>query len=351
MKILKKLFSIALSITLCSIFIIASACNQKYDSISSINFNTEVYIVVDGKISTQTKNDIFTLLDGLEEEFSLAEENSFVSKLNNLSVNQPLAITERTKDILSKCKSFNNLTNKFNPAVLPLLDLWQLSSSTYKGKDGELIIPSESEIETKKENLDLNSLIINETTVCKNKDIKIDVGGVLKGYSADLIKEILIKNGHKKGYVNIGGSSLSFLTLDDGLQIRNPRNSSNNILFISKQDIINKSISTSGDYERYYVKDGVRYSHIIDPNTASPSQTKIASATIVCEDGCFADAITTALCCMTKEELIEFTKTNLQGFSVYAVYIDGETKEILTNKKQGENFTLLDSSYNIVNIV
>ena len=132
-----------------------------------------------------------------------------------------------------------------------------------------------------------------------------------------------------------------------------------NIIKITEK-LTDLSVSTSGDYERTYFYNGTTYSHIIDPSSGRPADTHIASATVITENGLKADALSTALCLFSHDpknsdnsELIDFIKNTLKtsdfkNSAFYVVYDDNNYKQIITNKKQGENFTLSDNDYQVV---
>jgi thiamine biosynthesis lipoprotein ApbE len=188
-------------------------------------------------------------------------------------------------------------------------------------------------------------------------DMQLDFGGIVKGFAADKIASILRENGHYAGYVNVGGSSMNLLKVNS-LGISHPRKDGK-IIDVNLFDLENLSVSTSGDYEKYHDYQGKRYSHIINPSTGYPTDTGICSATIICGDGAFADAITTALCLCshtenkTDSELILLVKKFIQEYptaAVFVVFNSGDGKEIITNKTEGEDFTLLDKDYSVVKI-
>ena len=207
--------------------------------------------------------------------------------------------------------------------------------------------------------LDYSSVSINGDKLQKsNADIQIDFGGMLKGYASQMIMDILLENGYSSGYVSLGTSSISLLSVEK-LSIRHPQDGKKLILELNCKEQQKTSVSTSGNYEKYYEYDGKIYSHIIDTSTGFPYDNKILSATILSKDSAFADAMTTALCLcehnvgQTDSPLINFMKKIIEydkDASIYVVYGDGQNKQIITNKKQGKDFALLDNSFSIVNI-
>ncbi|MBQ5590592.1 MAG: FAD:protein FMN transferase [Clostridia bacterium] len=163
------------------------------------------------------------------------------------------------------------------------------------------------DINKTKELIDFNNLLINDednTVYLKKKGCSIDVGAVAKGFVCEDIKEFLNSVGFKKGIINIGGNVL--IVGEKGekesfkVGIKNPFGSGNlyNVL------VNDKSVVTSGDYERFYEIDGKRYNHIINTNTLSPSSLN-KSVTIICNNSALADALSTALFIMDYTEGIK----------------------------------------------
>lgn len=323
-------------------------------------FNTGIHVEVTGKpLSNETQLEIKNTLYDLEQKFSV-RDGSFTKTLNDAQIGQIIPIDNDTVLLLNTSKQMYSLTDKrFNPAVYPLVKLWQFSPN-YPVEN--FILPNESDISSliKDKHLNLDNLVVDlqNYTVTKTSELELDFGGILKGFATERIYEILHQDGYDKGYVNIGGSSLKILS-SNTLAIRHPENLADNIIRVNTKNQINFSVSTSGTYERYYTIDGTTYNHIINPLTGKPSDTGIISATVIGADGAFGDAVTTALCLTSfnknnakNSELVEFINkilTQYQDASVFVVYNDEEDKLVITNK-ESESFTLLDDTYSIVKI-
>lgn len=339
-----------------------SACSNKGTALDLYYFNTAIHIeTYSTNISKSTLQELKDSFSQIDKTFDINNEDSFVQKFNSANANDKIATDIHVKAVIEDCLELYAFTNgKFNPTVYPLLALWQFTPE-YPVIDFSL--PSESQIlQLLGDNLKFDEISFDSQNnlIKPVGDMKIDLSGIVKGYATDLAYEILNKNGHTDGYVNVGGSSLKLLKVNS-LNVTHPRPTDNfsNILSINLKDSKNLSVSTSGDYQRYYVKDGVRYSHLIDPTTGSPSKTNVVSVTVIGANGALGDAITTAAC-LTPHDVTNVQNSQLATFlnkvvdelncSVFAVYDDGKDKQVLTNEKQNEVFTLLDDSYEIVNI-
>lgn len=302
------------------------------------------------EIAGETQN----FLNGLNAEFS-ATENSTVYAINTAAAGEKTAVSDRFSEIYADCIYMNEFTQgKFDVSVYPLTLIWQFAPNfpvaDFLPPDAAAISAAQKLVGKDKFALKGGELIKTETGA------KLDLGGALKGYAADKIADHLKSKGASGGYINCGNSSLYIISADT-LSVVHPRNDGN-ILKIT-ETLTDVAVATSGDYERTYFHNGETYSHIIDPESGLPAKTHIASATVVTKNGLKADALSTALCLFSHDpvnpengELVRFIKSALttsdfKDAAFYVVYDDGDYKQIITNKKQGENFTLLGSDYSV----
>ncbi len=357
MKILKKIVAV-----LCAFLLLnTSACKKQNDYFSFSGFNTQITVSVSEKaLGQKIKDDMRSLVRSLENEFDKDIENSFTKRFNLSEKNQPVIASDVALKILSVSKTAHTLSGgSFDPTVYPLVSLWGFAPYVYKPN---FIPPSEEEILSAKNlvGFDLVQINFEHNSVIKTLDnVKMDFGGIVKGYAVEALSKILVDNGYTKGYISVGSSSLKILSVEK-LSVRHPRKNAEVIYEINLKGQSGLSVSTSGDYEKFHLTtSGEKFCHIIDPRTGYPTNTGIASATIVGVEGALGDALTTALCLKEYSpndndcELMKFISKILENYpqsSIYVVYQKGEQKIIITNKKQGEDFTLLDSEYNVVNV-
>ncbi len=138
-----------------------------------------------------------------------------------------------------------------------------------------------------------------QTVYLKEDGAQIDLGGILKGYAADKASLVLQKNGISSGIVTVGGEVRAFGNKPDGtpwiVGIQNPRQKGPNDEVIATIALSNRSISTSGDYIKFFEKDGVRYHHILNPKTGYPAE-QCGSVTVIANDGVTADGFFENIC-------------------------------------------------------
>ena len=360
MKFFRQICSIILIIAM----ITAVGCKKQGSAVDMTYFKTSIHVQTHDKpLSQQTISNLNDLFLSLEEEFSFSKDNSLVNKINRASVNEKIALSERGLEVLSLATNYYNITDKkFNPAVYSLSELWQFAP-TFNSQN--FTIPNQEDIDKilSSNATDFSLISIDEdyNLTKTNADVKIDLGGILKGYATDLAVKILKADGHDSGYISVGGSSLNLLNVDE-LGIRHPRptNELQNVLTVNCKGLSDLPVSTSGDYERYHQVGYNRYSHIIDGKTGYPTDTGVISATVIGKvvdgySGAFGDAITTAICLCAhapsdqNSELVKFlNKLTAENpdLSVFVFVEQGDYKALLTNELD-ERFTLLDTTYKI----
>ena len=357
---MKKL-SLAILIIISALFSLSFyGCANNVQVYTTFAFGSSVRIEVHGKpISNELKEQMSFLLTSLENTYSVNVEGSVIS---NINANISTSLTDENKQIFKLCSEYYTLSNgKFNPAVYPLNRLWHFAKGTEVSKEN-FTPPTPTQINALLDSgvLDFSTIKIENNLLTKQRNnTMLDLGGMLKGYACDKLSSLLYSYGYEKGYVSLGSSSIHLLDVEK-LSIRHPQNGNAVILDLNGKSIKNQSVSTSGDYEKYYDYEGKRYSHIIDTTTGKPYDTGVISATMISDDGAFADAMTTALCLSNfstenkrENELVSLINSIIKkdsSASVYALYCKGENKVLITNKEQGKDFTLLDNNYEIVNI-
>ena len=294
----------------------------------------------------------------------ISDTQTVGSDINNFNYSNTGAVIEihrYTYEMLNIAHKMYEITQgAFNPAVYRLVDLWGFSSRTYrlngnlpydrKWDGGSYPLPDQKYIDAFLKLTDFSKVNVYEKDgkyyVEKNCPYVtvdgveytqwIDLGGIAKGYAADLSKEIITKYGYDKGYVNVGTSSFTFLKYTDDksweLGLQDPFNGWSSYAEVFVENVM---ISTSGQYNRRYTTDGVEYSHIIDGTTGRPAQTGIVTITTIGGSAAEDDCLTTALTVMGLDKAVEFingeyfAENKLETSLVYDG--GGEVKHMITN--------------------
>ncbi len=287
------------------------------------SMNTIIDISIYGPDKEKAMNSIIKeiyKINSLVNDFSDASD---VYKINKNAGIKPVVVNPITIDMIEKSVEIAKETNgAFNITVYPLSKIWGFKGGGYR-------IPSKKEIKEALKLVSYKDIEINpqnDTVFLKKAGEGIDLGGIAKGYTLDLIKKTLSCYSITSALINMGGNILTYKMPPHGkywkIGIKNPRGS-------GIAGVINikgtKFISTSGDYERYFIKDGIRYCHIMNPFTGYPSN-KITSITVISDKGYLGDALSTAFFVEGKTYALK----NAKKFHVSIIGFDRELKHFIS---------------------
>lgn len=246
--------------------------------------------------------------------FDIYYEHSGVNNIKTINDNagkSPVAVDKEMLDFLEYCKELYALTGgKTNIMLGSVLSIWHDCREKATADSGTLspdLLPSTAELTEANKHTSIDLLIIDReasTAYISDEKASIDVGAIAKGYAVDRVAERLIREGADSVVLNIGGNIRTIGLKPDGNKwtsgITNPnKNSENSLIF--KLKISSTSIVTSGDYERFFYSDNVKYHHIIDPATLVPARY-FSAISVITESSALGDALSTALFCMSYED-------------------------------------------------
>lgn len=204
--------------------------------------------------------------------------------------------------------------------IRPLADVWNI-----EGADSESFeVPDSRDIDLALQNTGYEVIDIGDNTITINKpDILLDFGAVGKGYALDVARSYIKDKDLDGAVISVGGSVLVYGSKGDGtdwhIGVRNPKGDQGDMIgYIIVKDQADVCISTSGDYEKYFLVDGIRYHHILDRTTGYPADSGLASVTVVCENGLYSDALSTACFVLGYEKSLDL----LEKYNAEAVFID-----------------------------
>ncbi len=217
---------------------------------------------------------------------------SELSSVNAAAGTHPVQVGTENMEVLKASLRMATLTEGgFNIAVGPAVAAWDVS------QEGR--IPSLEELDSVRPLISLSQIDLDETAgtvFLKRVGMKIDVGGIGKGFAADLAVEVMKLSGATAGVVALSGDIKTFGRMPDQEQfvfgIQHPRKEQGQIL--GRIALENEAVSTAGDYQRFIMKDGIRYHHILDPTTLQPARG-CQSVTVIAHDGVMADGFDTGI--------------------------------------------------------
>ncbi|MDE5670442.1 MAG: FAD:protein FMN transferase [Eubacterium sp.] len=269
----------------------------------------------------------------LEEYYQLYDiYNSYDGVVNLNTVNEtakdkPVEVDSRIIDLLEYGKDVYELSGgKTNICFGTVLSIWHDYRTNGINNPDEATLPDRTALEEAAEHTDINSLVIDKeksTVYFSDPELQLDVGAVAKGYAVQEVCKWASENLWSSGAISIGGNVYTFGHKDDGKSLWNIEIESPNSEYMDRVALVqitDLSVVTSGDYQRYYVVDGKKYCHVINPDTLMPSEY-VASVSVICNNSALGDAFSTTLFNMSIEDgkkLVEATD------GVEAVWIDKE---------------------------
>lgn len=248
---------------------------------------------------------------------------SNLKDINDAAGVAPVKVDRKIIDLLLDCKTYYELTGgKVNVAMGSVLRLWHEARNDGLDDPVNAKLPDAEALEAAAKHMDLQSVIIDEaasTVYISDPEVRLDVGAVAKGWSAQQVAEAAPSG----LLISVGGNVCATGPKDEagtpwvvGVQDPDDMGANLHTLYISGGSVV-----TSGDYQRGYMVDGNWYHHIIDPQTLFPSEYW-RSVTIICADSGLADALSTALFLLPREEGLAI----LEDTGAMAMWVDMEGK-------------------------
>lgn len=301
-----------------------TACTKQkqYFEESGSVFHTIYHIKYEGSEILTEK------IDAEFQKFNLSlnpfNPNSIISKVNR---NEPVEVDDWFIEVFNRAKEVSDHSEGiFDITCAPLVNLWGFGFSKMDSVTPQMIDSIKQFVGYQKIRLDGRKVVKDDSRILLN------CSAIAKGYASDVIARLLEREGIENYMVEIGGEVTMKGVNQNGkcwrIGINKPEDDSTGV----KNDIEEVvqlckkgGVATSGNYRNYYVKDGKKYAHTIDPRTGYPSEQSILSATIVAEDCITADAYATAFMAMGLEKAREAAK-NIPGIEYYVIYSDENGK-------------------------
>lgn len=258
-------------------------------------------------------------IERLDALLSTGNKDSEIAKLNSDGSAQ---LSEDGKYLVERALSlYKDTDGAFDIAIYPVMEAWGFPTQNYA-------VPGQEQLKGLRELTDASKILYDKETgkiSFGRAGMKIDLGGIAKGYTSSRVMEIYKENGIKSGLINLGGNVQTLGKKTDGsdwkIAIQNPDDTNGYLGILTVSD---KAVITSGGYERNFEKDGVTYHHIIDPETGYPAETGLVSVTIVSDDGTLADGLSTSLFIMGETKAVDFWKKHSDKFDAILETSDGK---------------------------
>ncbi len=295
-----------------SLFLLLAACSSETSSAEDTNeaervsyqMNTVVLQYWYGENAEIVCDEIEAALSELEEKTSLFIDDSEINEINAAAGEAYVQVSQEVFDILYETKQLcAESDGSFDITIGPLTLLWDIAGDKPQ-------VPEQEEIVEALAKVDYTKLLLNEedcSVMLADEGMKIDLGGVVKGYAAKCMEAIAEDYG-VSGYLSIGGNTLVVGEKPDGssfvVGVRDPLEDANS--YFATIDISGYTMASSSAEEIYFEEDGVKYHHILDPETGYPGETDILQVSVISENGLLADVLSTTIFLKGSECLEEY---------------------------------------------
>lgn len=283
--------------------------------------DTDVLIKAYGRKADRAIQAAFEEMARLDVLLNAHSSNSEVSAINNAAGVGPASVSPDTLLLVKRALHFARRSEgAFDPTILPLMRLWGFG-------DGEGRVPSQGDIFAVLELVDYGQVYVDETAgqvSLGKRGMGLDLGAIAKGYAVDRMVDILTEFGVKSFLINAGGSVHVGDPKPDGslwrVAVTDPRDPDR---YLGVLSVSNTALVSSGDYQRYFTEDGVKYHHIMDPKTGYPSRG-VLGTTVVYPSSTDADGLSTALFVLGPDACLSLME-GFPGASAVFVLETGET--------------------------
>ncbi|TCW34598.1 thiamine biosynthesis lipoprotein [Thermohydrogenium kirishiense] len=279
-QIVKRIIAI-LMVVFISLSLTACGNNNQQYTRTDFMMDTVMQVTAYGKNAKKAVDESMEKLKEIDNRMSSQKSGSDVEKINKNAGKKYVKVNPETFYVIKTALKYGKISGgNFDITIAPLANLWGIGTNHAR-------VPSESQIKEAMKYINYRDVLLNAKDYevkLKKQGMAIDLGGIAKGYAADEIENIMKKNGIKHALINLGGSSVyMYGSKPDGsnwnIGIQDPFGDKGKYFaIVSGKDML---IDTSGNYERYFIQNGKRYHHILNPFTGYPAESGVVSTTIV----------------------------------------------------------------------
>lgn len=274
--------------------------------------------------ASKALDEAYRELDRLGRLLNFYADDSELAAINRNAGVGPVRVSPDTLEIVRAAVFAGQETEGgFDVTVGPLVRLWDFKKQT---------LPTAAGVAERLPLVGYGNIVVDpaaSTVFLKKAGVQMDLGGILKGFAADKAVEILRKNGIEDGIVAVAGDIKAFGRQPDGrpwnVGIQNPRQQGGDDALLATVSLETRGISTSGDYQRYFIRDGVRYHHLLNPKTGFP-ESLCRSVTVIAPAAALTDAFATGIFVMGPEKGIAV----LERLGMDGVIVAGDGEILMT---------------------
>lgn len=313
--------SLSLLTAVCSAAVLSGCQAQEvYTDTNFFAMDTVITLRLPKEVSSDLRSQCIRRVEEMEAMFSRTVPTSEIARFNASAAGSFSLSEEAAYVVNAALKAANDTRGAFDPTVAPLSVLWDITGENPSVPDRDALDACLSVVGY--EHLQLDGTVLYKDTdgVC------LDLGGCAKGSACQAVTDLLLESGVTHGIVSFGGNIGAFGHKEDGtlwkIGIKDPSAPDQIAGYLY---IENGFVSVSGDYERYFEQDGIRYHHIFDRESGYPADSGVHSAAVYAEDAVIADILSTAMFVMGAEKGMEFYESGTYTFEAVWYLTDGST--------------------------
>jgi len=324
----------------CITVLFIAGCSKPDRTQSEFVMSTICSITLYDEGKPQVYQDVFARLREIESRMSVFIEGSDVDRINKAAGIEAVEVNPDVFYVIERAVHYAELSGgAFDPAVGPITALWGIGGENPR-------VPAREEIERVLPLVNWRDIELdgdNKAVFLKKPGMALDLGAVAKGYAADEAAAIIKKARITKAIINIGGNILTVGEKKDGslwrIGVQDPLGARGSYIGIVRAS--EKSLVTSGVYERFFVADGIHYHHIFSPSLGYPADNHLLSVSIITDVSMYADALSTAVFVLGYEKGRAFVES-LEGVDAIFVF---EDRSVYATK--GLDFAIVNEKYRI----
>ncbi len=300
-----------LSFIVCVFFLLASGCQQKEtvanSHLSGLTMGTTWSVSLlprlDATAAAALNHQLQARLDQINRLMSTYDPGSELSRFNNLMSTDWFDLSTETAEVIELSLEISQLTGgAFDVSVGPLVELWGFGA-----KERDQVIPTQEQIRENLARVGYHNIQLRRKPAAVSKkvaELRVDLSAIAKGYAVDALADILEQQGISNYLVEIGGELKISGHRGDGapwkIAIEKPLEETREVA--TTFPLTETALATSGNYRNFYLEDGQRYAHTLDPATGRPTRHQLASVTVLDPSCARADALATALMVLGEEK-------------------------------------------------
>nr|WP_245523141.1 FAD:protein FMN transferase [Thermosediminibacter oceani] len=304
--------------------------------------DTMIKISAYGSGASEAIDAAFDRISEIEKKMNASAEDSEVTGINKAAGREYFKVSPDTFYVIKRGLYFSELSGgRFDITVGPLVKLWGIGTENAR-------VPEEQEIKSALSLINYRDVLLDEENhgvMLKRPGMRIDLGAIAKGYAADEVIRILKEKGVRSAVADLGGNVYVLGKKPNGepwkIGVQDPFAETRGDIFATVE-VWDKTLVTSGVYERFFEEEGKRYHHILDTSTGYPVENGLVSVTIISDSSIDADALSTAAFSLGLKDGMRLVE-NLPG--IEAIFVTADREVYITSGVEKYNFQIINEDF------